>query len=98
MRSSPANASVICVPMDAMLMSGRATSPTNTPYMKKSPRVMDPERIACPPSRIIRMPMAPTMIEANAPSEEMPVIVVATLRNRECAPRVNTSRSPRSAR
>ena len=97
-RSSPANASVICVPIDAMLMSGKATSPMNTPYMKKSPSVIWPERIACPPSRIIRIPIAPMMTVANAPTPEMPVMVVAMLRNCALVPRVNTSRSLRSAR
>src|SRR5256885_1747503 len=97
-RSRPANASVICVPMDAMLMSGSATRPMKTPYMKKSPSVIVPARMACPPSRIMRMPIAPTMTVANAPTAEMPVIVVAMLRNSVCAPRVNTRRSPRSAR
>src|SRR2546427_17296 len=80
-RSRPANASVICVPIDAMLMSGKATSPMNTLYMKKSPSVMAPERMACPPSRIIRMPIAPMMMVAKAPTAELPVIVVAMFRN-----------------
>jgi len=97
-RSSPANASVICVPIEAMLMSGSATRPMKTPYMKKSPSVIWPERIACPPSRIIRIPMAPMMTVAKAPTPEIPVMVVAMLRNSVLAPRVNTSRSLRSAR
>src|SRR5947208_1389389 len=97
-RSSPANASVICVPIEAMLMSGRATRPMKTPYMKKSPSVIWFDRIACPPSRIIRMPIAPMMMVAKAPTAEIPVMVVAMLRNSVLAPRVNTSRSLRSAR
>ena len=97
-RSRPANASVICVPIDAMLMSGSATRPMKTPYMKKSPSVIAPERMACPPSRIMRIPIAPTMRVANAPTPEIPVMVVAMLRNSVFAPRVKTSRSLRSAR
>src|SRR5881227_1619853 len=50
-----------------------------------------------PPSRIIRIPIAPMMIVANEPTPEMPVMVAAMLRNSVLAPRVNTSRSLRSA-
>ena len=42
MRSSPANASVICVPMLAIETSGAATSPMKKTYMMKSPSVMRP--------------------------------------------------------
>jgi len=97
MRSSPANASVICVPMDAMLISGIATSPTKMLYMNRSPSVIAPESTERPPSRIIRIPIAPMMIVANEPTPEIPVMVAAMLRNSVLAPRVNTSRSLRSA-
>ena len=40
MRSSPANASVICVPMEAIYTSGAATRPVKKMYMTKSPSVM----------------------------------------------------------
>ena len=42
MRSSPANASVICVPIDAIETSGAATSPMKKMYITKSPSVIAP--------------------------------------------------------
>ena len=84
--------------MDAIPINGAATSPTKNTYITKSPRVIVPARIARPPTRIIRTPIAPTISAANAPSPDTPVIVVAMFRNRRCAPRANTSRSPRSDR
>src|ERR1051326_6592024 len=98
MRSSPANASVICVPIDAMLMSGSATSPTKKTYWTSWPSVIDCDSTARPPTRIITMEIAPMTNCANAPTPDTPVIVVATLRNSLCAPRANTSRSLRSDR
>ena len=43
MRSRPANASLICVPIDAICTSGAATSPMKNRYMTKSPSVIDPD-------------------------------------------------------
>ena len=60
--------------------------------------VICPLTTARAPTSITRMPMAPTMMEANAPTLEIPVMVVATLRSRVCTPRPNTRRSPFSAR
>ena len=45
MRSSPANASVICVPIDAIETSGAATSPMKKMYMIRSPSVISPAMI-----------------------------------------------------
>src|SRR5256885_8800266 len=46
-----------------------STRPMKTPYMKKSPSVIWFDRIACPPSRIIRMPIAPMMMVAKRSEE-----------------------------
>ena len=59
MRSRPANASVICVPIEAIETSGAATSPMKKMYMTRSPSVISPARIARPPSQIISTPMMP---------------------------------------
>ena len=53
MRSSPANASLTCVPMDAICTSGAATSPMKKMYMTKSPSVMEPPTIDRPPTMIM---------------------------------------------
>ena len=97
MRSSPANASLTCVPIDAIWTSGAATSPTKSTYTKKSPTVMCPAMIERPPTMIISAPTSPTMVVVSEPTAEMPVIDAATLRNRRCAPRAKTSCSRRSA-
>ena len=81
MRSSPANASVICVPMDAIPISGAATSPTKKMYMTNSPSVIVPPRIARPPTTIMSTPIAPTITVAPAPTAEVPVIVRAIFLN-----------------
>ncbi len=41
--------------------------------------------------------MPPVMTMVAAPSADVPVIVLAMLRNSRCTPRANTSCSPRSA-
>ena len=75
MRSSPANASVICVPIDAIWTSGAATSPMKKMYMTKSPSVIVPARIARPPTTIITTPIAPMTTVAERPSTaDTPVI------------------------
>ena len=97
MRSSPAKASLICVPISAMLISGIATNPVKKMYITKSPRVIVPARIARPPTMIIRTLIMPMIAVANAPMAEIPVTAFATRRSRRCAPRANTRASPRSA-
>ena len=42
MRSSPAKASVICVPMEAICTSGAAIRPVKNTYMMRSPTVIRP--------------------------------------------------------
>ena len=53
MRSRPANASVICVPMQAIETSGAATRPMKKMYITKSPSVIWPARMSLPPSQIM---------------------------------------------
>ena len=56
MRSSPANASVIWVPIEAIDTSGAATRPMKKMYITKSPSVMRPARMSLPPSHTISTP------------------------------------------
>ena len=86
MRSSPANASVICVPIDASWITGIVISAVNERYFTKSPIVIVPSRIAAPPISIIAMPMAPITSDENAVTADTPVSDFATLRNSRCAP------------
>ena len=97
MRSSPANASVICVPMEAIDTSGAATSPMKRMYMTSSPSVISPARMARPPSQIISTPMMPTITVLPAVVADTPVIDLAMLRNSRCAPLVKTISSRFSA-
>ena len=97
MRSSPANASVICVPIDASWITGRLIIAVKARYITRSPTVMVPLRIADPPISIMAMPLAPTTRDENAITAEVPVIDFATFRNRRCAPLANTSSSRFSA-
>ena len=55
MRSSPANASVNCVPMFAICTTGNATSTTMNTYMNRSPTVICPLMIARPPKTMSTM-------------------------------------------
>ena len=97
MRSSPANASVICVPMLASWMMGIVSSAIIEMYMKRSPIVIDPDRIEEPPISMTAMPIAPITSPENAPIADTPVSDLATLRNSRCAPFANTSSSRFSA-
>ena len=86
MRSSPANASLTCVPIDAICTSGAAISPTKKTYMTKSPSVIVPARIDRPPMMIMSTPITPEITAVPAPTADVPVIVFATLRNSLCDP------------
>ena len=97
MRSSPANASVICVPILASWMIGTVTSAVRVKYMTKSPIVISPARIEAPPTSIIAIPIAPITTAENAPTADTPVSDFATFLNRRCAPFANTSSSRFSA-
>jgi len=96
-RSSPANASLTCVPIDAICTSGAATRPVKNRYITKSPSVIEPARIDRPPTTIISTPIAPMMTVENAVMADTPVIDLATLRNRRWAPCVKTISSRFSA-
>ena len=90
MRSSPANASVIWVPMDAICMTGATTTPVNSRYRSRSPTVHAPAMIACPPMTIISAPMTPMAREAADVVAETPVTVFATFRSSRWTPPANT--------
>ena len=89
-RSRPANASVICVPIDEIWMTGAISNPVNSRYCTSAPVVHVPAMRACPPSTIISAPIAPIMSVATDETADTPVTVFATLRNSRCAPRANT--------
>ena len=97
MRSSPANASVIWVPIEAIETSGAATSPMKKMYITKSPRVMRPARMSLPPSQTISTPTTPMITVLPAVVAETPVIDWAMLRNNRWAPCVKTISSRFSA-
>lgn len=86
MRSSPANASLTCVPMAPISMTGAARMATKATYMTRSPSVMVPPRMARPPNRIISPPTAPMITVANAVMAEVPVIERRTLANSRATP------------
>ncbi len=96
MRSSPANASEICVPMDAICTSGAATSPTRYTYMNRSPSVIRPLSTSRPAITITSSPITPLITVVPAPTAEVPVIVCAMFRSSLCTPSANSFRSRRS--
>ena len=97
MRSSPANASLSCVPIDASWMTGIVISAVKARYITRSPMVIEPFRIELPPISIIATPVAPITTDENAVIAETPVSDCATLRNRRWAPFAKTSSSRFSA-
>ena len=66
-------------------------------YIVKSPSVIWPAMIERPPTRIMITPMTPTIAVDIAIVAEMPVIVMATLRNSLLTPLVKTISSRFSA-
>ena len=84
MRSRPAKASVICVPIEAICTTGAAIRPVKKMYMMKSPRVISPATMERPPTTIITTPMMPTMTVEIAVVAETPVIDCAMLRSSLC--------------
>jgi hypothetical protein len=86
MRSRPANASVICVPMLAIEIIGAASSPMKKMYITKSPSVMRPATMSLPPIQIITTPTTPMITVLPEVVADTPVIDCAILRNRRCAP------------
>ena len=95
-RSSPAKASVIWVPMLAICTNGPAIIAVRKRYITKSPSVMSPPRIAPPPITIITTAIEPTITDEKEVSADTPVIDLATLRRSRCAPRAKTRSSFRS--
>ncbi len=96
MRSRPANASVIWVPIDAICTSGVIIHPVRRTYMMRSPSVISPARTEEPPTTIISAPTAPMIMDENADTPDTPVTAFATLRRRRWAPRAKTRFSLRS--
>ena len=74
MRSSPARASLIWVPMADIWMIGWASTVTKATYMIRSPKVMVPAWMARPPKKMSSTPMAPTMMVATAVMALVPVM------------------------
>ena len=66
-------------------------------YMNKSPSVIVPFSTDGPPMTMSRTPINPVITAVPAPTADVPVIVLATLRNSLCTPRAKTSRSRGSA-
>ena len=98
MRSSPANASVICVPIDAIWITGSVTSPTRMTYRKRSPVVMRPARISrAADDRHQHADRADDHASRTPSTADVPVIVLAMFRKSRCAPLVNTISSRFSA-
>ena len=97
MRSRPANASVICVPIEAIEIIGAATSPVKKMYITKSPSVIVPATMARPPMVIMITPMTPMISVPSAVVADTPVIDCATLRSRRCTPLLKTISSRFSA-
>ena len=96
-RSRPAKASVICVPMLAICTTGNETRPTKKMYDTRSPSVISPRATARPPTVRISTPTAPMITVETAAIALVPVIVEATLRKSRCTPRVKTISSRFSA-
>ena len=97
MRSRPANASVICVPMLAIEIIGAASRPMKKMYITKSPSVIRPPTISLPPIQIITTPTTPMITVLPDVVADTPVIDWAMLRKRRWAPCVNTISSRFSA-
>ena len=90
-RSRPANASVICVPIDEIWMTGAMTSPVKKMYWIRAPSLHAPLISARPPITIISAPISPmTSVETDV-TADTPVTALATFRNSRCAPRAKTS-------
>jgi hypothetical protein len=82
----PANASLTCVPMDAIWTSGTAISPRRTRTTRSRPASSFPARIGPPPKTIITTPIIPVITAVPAATADVPVIVLATLRKSLCTP------------
>ena len=86
MRSRPANASVICVPMALIWMSGVTIKPVNTRNMKMSPTVIRPASTSRAPATLIAMPTSPKSRLEKPVIIDTPFIDLTTLRSTLWAP------------
>ena len=97
-RSRPANASVIWLPIETTWMMGPTSSPRYSVKEKNEPSVIRCAMTSCEPTHMIATPTAPRRSVENAETAAKPVIVFATLRKRRWTPCEKTSASRRSAR
>ncbi len=98
MRSSPAKASVIWLPMLTICTTGPINMPRYMVNEKKPPTVMRPASTSLAPTPMMVTPMPPSSRVEAPVMAERPVMVLATLRYSRCAPLVKTRASRRSAR
>jgi hypothetical protein len=96
-RSSPANASEICVPMDAICTTGATSSATNAMYITRSPSVIRPLSTSGPAIVIMSTLTAPTTTVAKAVTIDTPFSDAAMLRKSRWTPRAKVTSSRRSA-
>ena len=82
--------------MLAICTNGAAMRPTKKMYMTRLPSVIDPFRIAPPPTDMITTPTEPTQSVENAVTADVPVIVAAMLRSNRWTPFVKVLSSRRS--
>lgn len=95
-RSNPAKASAIWVPMLAICTSGPTIMPVRMRYITKSPTVMSPPMSAPPPTTTITMLISPMITDEKDVTADTPVTALATLRRSRCAPFAKTRSSFRS--
>ena len=77
MRSNPANASVICVPILATCTSGAVTRTMKNTKVMRLPTVIRPSMTSRPPTYIAIRPITPTTASPSVPVSDVPVIVLA---------------------
>jgi hypothetical protein len=97
MRSSPAKASLICVPIEAICTTGATTSAMKIMYVKKSPNVISFARIAFPPTIMTTTPITPTIAVEIAVVIDTPDIERRMLSNKRSTLPLKTRSSCGSA-
>ena len=96
-RSSPATASVIWLPIFVICMTGAARKPINSVYWKNWPCVIWPDIISFPPMNMMTAPTLPiTRVEARL-MVDMAVSVFKTFCSSFSTPPLNTCCSRSSA-
>ncbi len=85
-RSRPAKASVICVPILLIWINGATNRPVKTMNMKISPTVMVPARTARVPAMAMARPINPKRSDARLLTVDTPTMERTMLRSKRCAP------------